>query len=73
MPPAATFETFSTKSQPWKKVWPAPPEMSDKSRGFGFKKGDLMVFDGNAGNFFPHGEWELEQQSTILPSEPKKA
>jgi len=68
MPPATSaFETFSRKAQPWKAVWPAPAEMSDKTRGFGFKRGELMVFDGNAGNFFPHGDWTLEQQSS--PSE----
>ena len=59
-----TFETFSEKRQPWKTVWPAPAEASDKSRGFGFKPGQVMVFDGNAGNFFPHGEWKLEQESS---------
>jgi hypothetical protein len=59
-----TFETFSKKDQPWKKIWPAPADASDKSRGFGFKSGELMVFDGNAGNFFPHGEWTLEQESS---------
>jgi len=59
-----TFETFSAKQQPWKTIWPAPAEASDKTRGFGFKPGELMVFDGNAGNFFPHGEWKLEQESS---------
>lgn len=58
------FETFSTKAQPWKSVWPAPADASDKTRGFGFKPGEVMVFDGNAGNFFPHGEWKLEQESS---------
>lgn len=29
---------------------------------FGFKKGEVMVFDGNAGNFFARDAWTIEQE-----------
>ena len=52
------------KEQPWKAVWPAEGKSSPGDQMFGFKKGEVMVFDGNAGSFFPRGEWELEQESS---------
>ncbi|KAF2502333.1 hypothetical protein BU16DRAFT_521072 [Lophium mytilinum] len=51
------------KAQPWKAVWPAPRESQPQAQIFGFKKGEVMVFDGNAGNFFVRDGWALEQES----------
>lgn len=47
------------KRQPWKAVWPAPREPQSQANLFGFKKGEIMVFDGNAGNFFAREKWEV--------------
>ncbi|KAL1616795.1 hypothetical protein SLS54_008187 [Diplodia seriata] len=52
------------KKQPWKAVWPAPREPQSQANVFGFKKGELMVFDGNAGNFFARDKWTIEQESS---------
>lgn len=49
----------TTKSQPWRAVWPAPREPESQSNRFGFKKGEVMIFDGNAGNFFARDKWEV--------------
>ncbi|OJD30643.1 uncharacterized protein BKCO1_5800013 [Diplodia corticola] len=57
--PAATG-----KRQPWKAVWPAPREPQSQANLFGFKKGEMMVFDGNAGNFFARDKWTIEQESS---------
>ncbi|KAK3673347.1 hypothetical protein LTR78_006893 [Recurvomyces mirabilis] len=51
------------KTQPWKAYWPAPREPQSQANLFGFKKGETMVFDGNAGNFFARDKWEVEQES----------
>jgi hypothetical protein len=51
------------KCQPWRAVWPAPRESQPQAQIYGFKKGETMVFDGNAGNFFARDGWTLEQQS----------
>jgi len=53
----------TAKSQPWKAIWPAPRESQPQAQIFGFKKGEVMVFDGNAGNFFVRDGWVLEQES----------
>jgi hypothetical protein len=53
----------TAKSQPWKAIWPAPRESQPQAQIFGFKKGEIMVFDGNAGNFFVRDGWVLEQES----------
>jgi len=47
------------KKQPWKSVWPSrgPPEVM---RYYGFKKGEKMSVPGNAGDFFAHGDWNVE-------------
>ncbi|KAL1638135.1 hypothetical protein SLS58_008972 [Diplodia intermedia] len=53
------------KKQPWKAVWPAPRDQPrSQANVFGFKKGELMVFDGNAGNFFARDKWTIEQESS---------
>jgi len=51
--------TPAAKRQPWKAVWPAPRESQSQANMFGFKKGEVMVFDGNAGNFFAREQWEV--------------
>ncbi len=56
--------TSVARTQPWKAVWPAEKKVGPETQVFGFKKGEVMVFDGNAGNFFPHGDWALEQESS---------
>jgi hypothetical protein len=52
------------KCQPWKVLWPVPRESQPKAQIFGFKKGEVMVFDGNAGNFFARDGWAIEQESS---------
>jgi hypothetical protein len=52
-----------TKGQPWRAVWPSPRESQPQAQIFGFKKGETMVFDGNAGNFFARSGWTVEQKS----------
>lgn len=51
------------KKQPWRAVWPAPRESQPQAQIYGFKKGEVMVFDGNAGNFFARDGWKMEQES----------
>ena len=51
------------KRQPWKAVWPAPRESQPQAQIYGFRKGEVMVFDGNAGNFFVRDGWNVEQES----------
>lgn len=61
-------QTSSTKpqdkTQPWRSIWPAPRESQPQAQIFGFKKGEVMVFDGNAGNFFAKEGWKVEQESS---------
>lgn len=57
----------TAKNQPWKAIWPAPRESQPQAQIFGFKKGEIMVFDGNAGNFFVRDGWVLEQESAKTP------
>jgi len=59
--PATT--TALHKSQPWRAIWPAPRESQPQAQIFGFAKGEVMVFDGNAGNFFARDGWKVEQTS----------
>ena len=51
------------KRQPWKAVCPASREPQSQANLFGFKKGEKMIFDGNAGNFFAREGWIVEQES----------
>ena len=60
--PTAGDET-QAKRQPWRPIWPAPRESQPQAQIFGFKKGEVMVFDGNAGNFFAKEGWKVEQES----------
>ncbi|KAL6715523.1 hypothetical protein ACLMJK_006484 [Lecanora helva] len=53
---------YEEKAQPWRAVWPAPRESQSQAQIFGFKRGEIMVFDGNAGNFFPKKGWTVEQE-----------
>ena len=55
------------KTQPWKAHWPAPREPQSQANLFGFKKGETMVFDGNAGNFFARDKWEASHCSNYSP------
>jgi len=61
-PPSAT-QTQTQKLQPWRTIWPAERESQPQAQIFGFKKGETMVFDGNAGNFFAREGWVVEQES----------
>ncbi|KAK5107686.1 hypothetical protein LTR62_000921 [Meristemomyces frigidus] len=58
-----SMDKTSAKQQPWKAVWPAPREPQSQANMFGFKKGETMVFDGNAGNFFAREKWEIESET----------
>lgn len=55
----------TAKRQPWKSVWPAPREPESQANMFGFKKGEVMVFDGNAGNFFARDKWEVSRRLSL--------
>lgn len=57
------------KQQPWRAVWPAPREPASQANIFGFKKGELMIFDGNAGNFFARDAWTIEQEVNVCPKQ----
>jgi hypothetical protein len=65
--------TSEHKRQPWRSVWPAPRESQPQAQIYGFNKGETMVFDGNAGNFFARDGWSIEQQSDNSGSLEKKA
>jgi hypothetical protein len=54
----------ASKAQPWKKVWPNNKQTGTQMQVYGFKKGEIMEILGNAGNFFTHGEWELEYDTS---------
>jgi hypothetical protein len=66
MAPQVTDPSSHAKRQPWRAVWPAPRESQSQPQAqvYGFKKGELMVFDGNAGNFFARDSWTVEQESS---------
>jgi len=51
------------KVQPWKKVWPNHKQAGTQMQVYGFKKGEVMEILGNAGNFFAHGDWEVEHDT----------
>jgi hypothetical protein len=63
-PSQQTVLRTEEKRQPWKAIWPAPRESQPQAQIFGFKKGEVMVFDGNAGNFFARDGWTVEQESS---------
>lgn len=51
------------KKQPWMTIWPAERESQPQAQIFGFEKGERMIFDGNAGNFFSRDGWVVEQEA----------
>ena len=61
--PSTSSTPSNEKRQPWRAVWPSPREAQPQAQIYGFKKGETMVFDGNAGNFFARDGWNLEQES----------
>lgn len=61
--PKQVLTATQSKTQPWRSIWPAPRESQPQAQIFGFKKGEVMVFDGNAGNFFAKEGWKVEQES----------
>lgn len=68
-------ETLTTvgrkaKQQLWRAIWPAPREPASQANIFGFKKGEVMVFDGNAGNLFARDAWTIEQEVKICSKKP---
>lgn len=60
---SASSSDVTAKQQPWRTVWPVPRESQPQAQIFGFAKGETMVFDGNAGNFFARDGWVVEQES----------
>lgn len=52
------------KAQPWLAVFPNPKPDASQARRYGFKKGEVIQIAGNAGNFFAHGNWKLECESS---------
>jgi len=53
------------KRQPWRAVWPRTgPLEGQVMRYYGFKKGEKMSVPGNAGDFFAHGNWTVEFETT---------
>ena len=57
----------ANKAQPWKKIWPSAKPAGTQMQVYGFKKGEVMEILGNAGNFFAHGDWELEHDTSKGP------
>ncbi len=53
-----------SKAQPWKKIWPNAKPAGTQMQVYGFKKGEVMEILGNAGNFFAHGDWEVEHDTS---------
>jgi|SRR5277367_2757701 len=53
-----------SKAQPWKKIWPNAKPAGTQMQVYGFKKGEVMEILGNAGNFFAHGDWEVERDTS---------
>jgi hypothetical protein len=58
LPPA------DSKRQPWRSLWPVSRKPQPRAQIYGFKKGETMVVDGNAGNFFARDGWKIEQESS---------
>ncbi|KIN00675.1 hypothetical protein OIDMADRAFT_19603 [Oidiodendron maius Zn] len=50
--------------QPWRAVWPQPLPEGRPMQYYGFKKGERMNVPGNAGDFFAHGNWTVEFETT---------
>ena len=54
----------NSKNQPWRTLaWPVERPTQRQAQIYGFKKGETMVFDGNAGNFFARSGWKVEGES----------
>ena len=66
-PSTHTLALKEPKRQPWREIWPAPREPQQQAQIYGFVKGEIMVFDGNAGNFFARDGWSVEQESDTQP------
>jgi hypothetical protein len=58
-----TLASKESKRQPWREIWPAPRQPQQQAQIYGFAKGETMVFDGNAGNFFAKDGWSVVQES----------
>jgi hypothetical protein len=58
-----TLSPKEPRRQPWRDIWPAPREPQQQAQIYGFPKGEIMVFDGNAGNLFVRDRWIVEQES----------
>ena len=52
------------KRQPWKAVWPKELSEGRPMQYYGFKEGERMTVPGNAGDFFAHGNWTVEFETT---------
>lgn len=61
--PPNRLNSSADKHQPWRAVWPSPRESNPQAQIYGFKRGEIMVFDGNAGSFFTKDGWKVEQES----------
>ena len=65
--PTTTLNANTTnagKIQAWRALaWPVQRPTQPQAQIYGFKKGETMVFDGNAGNFFARSGWEVEGES----------
>lgn len=57
----------ANKAQPWKRIWPNAKPAGTQMQVYGFKKGEVMEILGNAGNFFAHGDWEVEHDTSKGP------
>lgn len=53
-----------SKAQPWRRIWPNAKPAGVQMPVYGFKKGEVMEILGNAGNFFAHGDWEIEHDTS---------
>ncbi|CAL8577240.1 hypothetical protein XPA_003078 [Xanthoria parietina] len=47
-----TVTVSDTKAQPWKAHWPPRDQQDLKHQGLGFEKGQMMVLDGDSGDWF---------------------
>ncbi|RMZ90263.1 hypothetical protein DV736_g2530, partial [Chaetothyriales sp. CBS 134916] len=61
--PEGPVSSDSPKAQPWRSIWPVERPSQPQAQIYGFKKGETMVFDGNAGNFFVKDAWKIENAS----------
>jgi len=60
----AMEQAAQTKERPWQAVFPNPNPDTSQLRKYGFKKGERIVVAGNAGDFFAHGKWQIECESS---------